>query len=76
MVLSKRIGDYISGDKCVFESDVLPKLVERDKLGAYQHDGFWQFMDTHREQTPLEAAWRGPFFLKNFCEEKPLRDQV
>jgi len=58
MVLSKHIGSYISGDKCVFESDVLPKLASEGKLGAYEHNGFWQCMDTHREQTLLDGAWR------------------
>ena len=58
MVLSKRIGDYIAGDRCVFESDVLPKLAREGFLAAHQHEGFWQCMDTHREQTLLDGLWR------------------
>ena len=58
MVLSKKIGDYISGDGCVFESDVLPQLARQGKLSAYEHRGFWQCMDTQREQTLLDGLWR------------------
>jgi glucose-1-phosphate cytidylyltransferase len=58
MVLSKKIGDYISGDCCVFESDVLPQLARQGKLSAYEHRGFWQCMDTQREQTLLDGLWR------------------
>lgn len=58
MVLSKRIGYYISGDKCVFESDVLTKLAQEGTLAAHEHNGFWQCMDTHREQMLLDGLWR------------------
>lgn len=58
MVLSKKIGDYISGDSCIFESDVLPQLAKQGKLSAYEHHGFWQCMDTQREQDLLDGLWR------------------
>ena len=58
MVLSKKIGSYISGDACIFESDVLPKLAQEGSLAAYEHPGFWQCMDTHREQMLLDGLWR------------------
>lgn len=41
----------------VLESDVLPRLVENGQLGAYQHDGFWQCMDTYREMLLLNSLW-------------------
>jgi glucose-1-phosphate cytidylyltransferase len=58
MVLESAIGDYLSGDECVFEADVLPKLARKGKLGAHEHSGFWQCMDTFREQMVLEDLWK------------------
>jgi glucose-1-phosphate cytidylyltransferase len=57
-VLSPRIGDYIDGDGTVFEQEPLRRLVADDQLSAYEHDGFWQPMDTMREKGQLEELWR------------------
>jgi glucose-1-phosphate cytidylyltransferase len=35
------------------ETGVLPKLVEKVQLSAYEHEGFWQPMDTLREKQIL-----------------------
>ena len=56
-VLNKRVGDYLSGDPCVFEKDALPRLAEEGNLGAFDHPGFWQCMDTYREQMLLDQMW-------------------
>ncbi len=57
-VLNKRVGEYIHGDDCVFEKDVLPKLSDEGQLGAFMHPGFWQCMDTYREQMMLDQMWQ------------------
>lgn len=54
MVLEPEVFDYIDGDDCVFENDVLPKLAKMGQLNAYTHKGFWQCMDTLRERELLE----------------------
>ena len=41
----------------VLEADVLPALAKRGQLGAYQHGGFWQCMDTYREMQVLNQIW-------------------
>lgn len=41
----------------VLETDVLPPLAARGELSAYQHDGFWQCMDTYREMVMLNQLW-------------------
>ena len=41
----------------VLEADVLPPLAARGQLSAYQHDGFWQCMDTYREMLMLNQIW-------------------
>jgi len=57
MVCEPEIFDYVDGDACVFETDVLPRLVSEGKLSCYQHNGFWQCMDTQREYKLLESIW-------------------
>ncbi len=57
-VLNKKVIDYIPGDECSFESDVLPKLTAEGNLNAVVHTGFWQCMDTYREQVMLDQMWR------------------
>lgn len=58
MVLEPAIGVYLSGDHSVLETDALPKLATERKMGAYEHPGFWQCMDTFREQILLEELWK------------------
>jgi glucose-1-phosphate cytidylyltransferase len=53
-VLSPEIFSYISGDSDILESDVLPRLAEKQELSAFFHDGFWQPVDTVRDLYRLE----------------------
>lgn len=53
MVMEPEIFDYIEGDATVFEQDTLELLAQKGKLGVYNHDGFWQCMDTKREMDML-----------------------
>ncbi|GAF87469.1 unnamed protein product, partial [marine sediment metagenome] len=39
------------------EGDPLTKLLQNRELMAYQHDGYWQCMDTLREKRILEEQW-------------------
>jgi glucose-1-phosphate cytidylyltransferase len=57
MVLEPGVLDYIGGDDTSLESDVLEKLSEEGKLGAYKHEGFWQSMDTLRDVRYLRTLW-------------------
>ena len=56
-VLNKRVGDFISGDACVFEQEPLNKLAAEGQIAAYRHTEFWQCMDTFREQQLLTNLW-------------------
>jgi len=56
-VVNKKVGDYLSGDKDIFEFDALPKIAEAGKLNAFRHDGFWQCMDNQREMEILNKLW-------------------
>ena len=56
-VFNKRIGDYLTGDDCILEREPLERLANEGQLKAHCHTGFWQCMDTHREQQQLESLW-------------------
>ncbi|HBT64876.1 MAG TPA: glucose-1-phosphate cytidylyltransferase [Ruminococcaceae bacterium] len=57
MVMEPAIFDYIDGDETVFEKKPLEILAAQGQLMAYQHDGFWQCMDTQRDKLTLEEMW-------------------
>lgn len=57
MVLDSRVRDLLTGDDCIFERNPLRELARTGQLRAFQHDGFWQCMDTYREQQILEKLW-------------------
>jgi len=56
-VLSPRVLEFIDGDETPWETTPLQRLVARDQLRAWHHDGFWQPMDTLREKELLEMMW-------------------
>jgi glucose-1-phosphate cytidylyltransferase len=53
-VLEPQVSGYIESDVEPFEMGALPKLAEAGELMAFEHDGFWQPMDTLREKRDLE----------------------
>ena len=64
-VLSRKIFKYLKNSKTIFEKDCLPKLVKKNELIAFKHNGFWSCMDTIREKKELnriykskETAWK------------------
>ena len=56
-VLSPRVIDYIDSDQTSWEATPLERLAAEGELRAWQHDGFWQPMDTLRDKTQLEELW-------------------
>jgi len=56
-VLSPKCIDLIQGDSTPWESDPMTTLAARGEIMAYEHDGFWQPMDTLREKNMLEDLW-------------------
>ena len=57
-VLSPKCIDLIIDDSTVWEGRPLNELSSQAELMAYEHDGFWQPMDTLRDKTHLEELWR------------------
>ena len=64
-VCSRRIFNYLNDDaSLILEREPLEMLVHDGEMMIYEHDGFWQPMDTHREYILLndqytsgEAPW-------------------
>lgn len=56
-VFEPGVLDYLDGDGCILERGPLERLAEEGQLMAYQHEGYWQPMDTLREKEMLEAHW-------------------
>ena len=57
MVLEPEVFDLIDGDETVFEKTTMNRLVAAGQLMSYQHEGFWQCMDTQYEHRLLEEMW-------------------
>lgn len=57
MVVEPEVFDYIAGDEIMFEREPLERLACEQKLTCYQHNGFWQCMDTLRDKQKLEDLW-------------------
>ena len=53
-VLEPEVLKYIKSPNEPFESGALTNLANASQLMAYQHEGFWQPMDTLREKRELE----------------------
>ena len=56
-VLRPAVIDLIAGDDILWEQEPLNRLATAGELMAYEHDGFWQPMDTLRDKHLLEELW-------------------
>lgn len=56
-VFEPGVFDYLAGDDTVLEYDCLTRLAADRQLMAFCHAGFWQPMDTLRDQQHLESLW-------------------
>lgn len=57
LVFEPEVFNLIEGDDDTLESGLLSRLVDRKQLAVYQHEGFWQCMDTYREMQQLDEMW-------------------
>ena len=57
-VLSPSVIDRIEGDQTIWEQEPLSTLANDNQLMAFQHNGFWQPMDTLRDKDTLENLWK------------------
>lgn len=56
-VLTPNVLNYVTDDSTIWEQESLTALAEDGQLMAYEHQGFWQPMDTLRDKNLLEELW-------------------
>jgi glucose-1-phosphate cytidylyltransferase len=56
-ILQPEVTDLIAGDEMSWERFPMEELSRTGQLAAFQHNGFWQPMDTLREKLLLESLW-------------------
>ena len=57
-VLEPGIADYIGSAPSIWERAPMERLSAEGELMAYRHEGFWQCMDTMRDEKLLENLWQ------------------
>jgi glucose-1-phosphate cytidylyltransferase len=57
-VLEPQVFDYIRDDATDWERESVEMLVAENQLSAFQHQGFWQCMDTLRDVRYLQGLWQ------------------
>ncbi len=58
-VCEPEVFDYLSDDdSCVFEQKPLQEIAGNGELMAFKHYGFWQCMDTLRDNQKLNQLWK------------------
>ncbi|MDE8652350.1 glucose-1-phosphate cytidylyltransferase [Novosphingobium album (ex Liu et al. 2023)] len=56
-VADPSVLDLVDGPQTAWEAEPLERLAQAGELMGYQHDGFWQPMDTLRDKNYLEDLW-------------------
>jgi len=57
-VVEASFFDLIEGDETVLEKGPLEQAAQLGELMSYQHEGFWQCMDTKRDRDALDELWQ------------------
>jgi glucose-1-phosphate cytidylyltransferase len=56
-VLSPKCLELIQGDQSSWEGEPLTNLAKNNEMMSFEHQGFWQPMDTLRDKNFLEDLW-------------------
>lgn len=56
-VVEPKVLKYIDSDHIHFENEPLARLTKEGQLMAFQHNGYWQCMDTLRDNEKLNKLW-------------------
>ena len=57
-VLKPDIFKYIKNSHSIWETEVMLNLVKNKELAAYEHNSFWEPMDTIRDMNYLNNLWK------------------
>lgn len=55
-VFHKKVFHYLNGNY-ELDKQLLPELMGRKEIVAYQHNGFWRPVETLRDKVELESLW-------------------
>lgn len=59
MVFNRNLLSLLSADKnCDFEFGILENLAKQGEVMVYQHQGFWECVDTERDLNYLNKLWK------------------
>ena len=56
-ILQPEVFEFIEGDSTIWEDEPLKRLASTGELMSFNHDGFWQPMDTLRDKRVLQEMW-------------------
>ena len=56
-ILSPKCLELIEGDQSSWEGEPLKNLSKNNEMMSFEHQGFWQPMDTLRDKNFLEDLW-------------------
>lgn len=76
-VVEPQALEFIDDDSTSWESEPLARLIDCDQLAVYRHQGYWQNMDTLRDQTVLQQLWdsgKPPWCVWNSAPAAPLKE--
>lgn len=62
MYLKPEVLNFIHGDDCNFEKDVLPKLVWESSLSAFKYENYWHCVDTVRDLQQVNEDYKKGLF--------------
>ena len=57
-VLDPKVINLVKDDNYMWEKEPLEKACLMGEMMAYQHDGFWQCMDTKRDKDNLDFLFK------------------
>lgn len=58
-VFKREFFDYIPNNSSInLENEPIDAIVSKEQLAVYKHKGFWQCMDTFRDNQLLEKMWK------------------
>src|SRR5258708_1300961 len=56
MIFSKKVFEYLKPGE--FEHDMLKRLIAKNELSLFPHNGFWHAMDTYQDVNSLNLLWK------------------
>ena len=56
-VLEPQIFELIDNDSTIWEKEPMSKLISKNQLSAFKHEGFYKSMDTISDKNYLEKLW-------------------